>query len=136
MIKSQTISKTHNSPSPLPNEDRILVNHSHVWALADGAGGTGILCGEWAEFLLKHLPDAPIHTFEEFITWLEPQTEAFVQQYEPLMQQDVFQLKDKATLLTGSANYTYNGFHKNSESIMLTDNQEAICTSNGRFNYS
>ena len=90
MTKSQTISKTHNSQSPLPNEDRIWVEHSHIWALADGAGGTGILCGEWAEFLLKHLPNTPIHTFEEFITWLEPQTEAFVQQYEPLMQQDVF----------------------------------------------
>jgi Protein phosphatase 2C len=93
VTKSQTISKTHNSPSPLPNEDRIWVERPRVWALADGAGGTGILCGEWAEFLLKNLPDAPIHTFEEFITWLEPQTEAFVQQYEPLMQQDVFQLK-------------------------------------------
>lgn len=37
-----------------------------------------------------------------------------------------FCIIDKAMLLTGSANYTYNGFHKNSESIMLTDNQEAI----------
>jgi hypothetical protein len=37
-----------------------------------------------------------------------------------------FCIIDKAILLTGSANYTYNGFHKNSESIMLTDNQEAI----------
>ena len=90
---AQTISKTHNSPSPLPNEDRIWVEQPHICALADGAGGTGILCGEWAEFLLKHLPNAPIHTFEEFITWLEPLTEAFVQRYEPLMQQDVFQLK-------------------------------------------
>ena len=37
-----------------------------------------------------------------------------------------FCIIDKTILLTGSANYTYNGFHKNSESIMLTDNQEAI----------
>ena len=37
-----------------------------------------------------------------------------------------FCIIDKNILLTGSANYTYNGFHKNSESIMLTDNQEAI----------
>lgn len=37
-----------------------------------------------------------------------------------------FCIIDNATLLTGSANYTYNGFHKNSESIMLIDNQEAI----------
>ena len=93
VIKFQTISKTHNSQLPLPNEDRVWVNHPHVWALADGAGGTGILCGEWAEFLLKHLSYTPIHTFEEFIIWLEPLTETFVQQYEPLMQQDVFQLK-------------------------------------------
>lgn len=78
MTKPQTISKIHNSPSPLPNEDRVWVEHPHVWALA---GGIGILCGEWAEFLLKNLPDDPIHTFEEFITWLEPLTEVFVQQY-------------------------------------------------------
>jgi hypothetical protein len=37
-----------------------------------------------------------------------------------------FCIIDNTILLTGSANYTYNGFHKNSESIMLTDNQEAI----------
>lgn len=90
---AQTISKTHKSPSPLPNEDRMRVGHLHVWALADGAGGTGILCGEWAEFLLNHLPTQPILTFEEFVSWLAPQTEAFVQQYEPVMQQDAFQLK-------------------------------------------
>ena len=60
MTKSQTISKTHNSPLPLPNEDRIWVEHPYVLALVDGAGGTGILCGEWAEFLLKYLPDTPI----------------------------------------------------------------------------
>lgn len=89
---AQTISKTHKSPSPLPNEDRMRVGEQ-VWALADGAGGTGILCGEWAEFLFTHLPTQPILTFEEFVSWLAPQTEAFVQQYEPLMQQDTFQLK-------------------------------------------
>jgi hypothetical protein len=37
-----------------------------------------------------------------------------------------FCIIDSAILLTGSANYTYNGFHKNSESIMMTDNKEAI----------
>jgi hypothetical protein len=37
-----------------------------------------------------------------------------------------FCIIDKAILLTGSANYTYNGFHKNSESIMLINNKEAI----------
>lgn len=93
MIKAQTLSKTHNSPSPLPNEDRISLAQPNTWAVADGAGGTGILCGEWAEFLLKHLPKAFISNWEEFITWLEPLTEAFVQEYEPLMQKDTFQLK-------------------------------------------
>lgn len=93
MIKSQTLSKTHNSPSPLPNEDRISLAQPNIWAVADGAGGTGILCGEWAEFLLKHLPKAFISNWEEFINWLEPLTEAFVQEYEPLMQKDTFQLK-------------------------------------------
>ena len=93
MIKSQTLSKTYNNPSPLPNEDRVLVALPQVVAVADGAGGTGILCGEWAEFLLNHLPSQAIHTFEEFIKWLEPQTEAFMTAFEPQMQQDAFQLK-------------------------------------------
>ena len=93
VIKSQTLSKTHNSLSPLPNEDRVLVALPHIAGVADGAGGTGILCGEWAEFLLNHLPKKPIHTFEEFIKWLEPQTEAFMTTFEPQMQQDAFQLK-------------------------------------------
>ncbi len=92
VIQAQSISKTYNSSSLLPNEDRIWVDGNLI-ALADGAGGTGILCGEWAEFLVKHLPTSPIHTFDEFIAWLEPQTEAFVEQYEPMMQQDAFQLK-------------------------------------------
>ncbi|MDZ7898682.1 MAG: hypothetical protein U5N85_11745 [Arcicella sp.] len=78
---------------PLPNEDRIWVDNPCVWAVADGAGGTGILCGEWAEFLLKYLPDAPIGTFEEFMAWLEPLTETFINTFEPQMQQDAFQLK-------------------------------------------
>lgn len=91
-MQSQTLPKTHNTTSPLPNEDRISLAHN-LWAVADGAGGTGILCGEWAEFLLKHLPKTCINNWGEFLHWLEPLTEAFVQEYEPLIQHDTFQLK-------------------------------------------
>ncbi|WP_044173562.1 protein phosphatase 2C domain-containing protein [Flectobacillus major] len=91
--KAQTLSKTHNNPSPLPNEDRISFTLPNIWAVADGAGGTGILCGEWAEFLLAHLPSVYINSWEAFIAWIEPLAEAFIQEYEPLIQHDSFQLK-------------------------------------------
>jgi len=37
-----------------------------------------------------------------------------------------FCIVDQQVLLTGSANYTYSGFHKNNESIIITDEQESI----------
>lgn len=37
-----------------------------------------------------------------------------------------FCIIDQAVLLTGTANYTYNGFHKNNESIFLIDQSDII----------
>jgi hypothetical protein len=37
-----------------------------------------------------------------------------------------FCIVDQQVLLTGSANYTYSGLHKNNESIIITDEQESI----------
>lgn len=37
-----------------------------------------------------------------------------------------FCIVDQQVLLTGSANYTYSGFYKNNESIIITDEQESI----------
>lgn len=37
-----------------------------------------------------------------------------------------FCIIDQRILLTGSANYTYNGFYKNNESIIVTDEEESV----------
>lgn len=37
-----------------------------------------------------------------------------------------FCIVDRQVLLTGSANYTYSGLHKNNESIIITDEKESI----------
>lgn len=89
----QSIAKTHGSEAaPLPNEDAFRVAEGFL-ALADGAGGTGLLCGEWAAYLVHHLPATPLCTFATFMEWLEPLAEAFVSQYEPIIQHDSYQLK-------------------------------------------
>lgn len=91
-ISHQSISKTYGYSQTLANEDRQRIFPNLV-AIADGAGGTGILCGEWAGFLLEHLPTQNLVSFEAFLAFLEPQAQAFVDKFEPLMQQDAFQLK-------------------------------------------
>lgn len=62
-------------------------------AVADGAGGTGIYCGEWADFVLKALPTESIQSFKEFTQWMETFAEDFIEKYEPLVQQDSFKLR-------------------------------------------
>jgi hypothetical protein len=52
-------------------------------AVADGAGGTGIYCGEWANFLLDNLPIEPITTYEAFLDWFGNIIDPFLAEYEP-----------------------------------------------------
>ena len=45
------------------NEDRLIVEkkeQSIIFGIADGAGSSGIYCGEWASYLLEKLSDTPI----------------------------------------------------------------------------
>lgn len=74
------------------NEDR-LCQKSYLHSVADGAGGTGILCGEWAEYVLSNLPESAIVSFEGFIDWFRNFSDAFVEHYEPILRHDPFQLR-------------------------------------------
>jgi hypothetical protein len=88
----KVISQSIPKQKYLPNEDRWVVK-SPVYAVADGAGGTGILCGEWAEQLVTNLPNEPFIDFTAFVAWLEPLAEAFILQHEQTLQADTHQLK-------------------------------------------
>lgn len=77
----------------LSSEDRHIVHQDILYAVSDGAGGTGILCEEWAAYLLDHLPSKPFIDFNHFILWLEPLAETFVSKNEQLLQNDNHQLK-------------------------------------------
>lgn len=89
-VRSQSIPKDFVSVNL--NEDRVRVTENFM-ALADGAGGTGIFCGEWAKFLLAKLPPDPIRSFEDFKIWLEQNVDDFLAQYEPIIAQDSYKMR-------------------------------------------
>jgi serine/threonine protein phosphatase PrpC len=64
------------------NEDRIRCEDNFV-AIADGAGGTGIYCGEWADFLLQNLPKKPIKKYADFYKWYLELQEPFLEVFDP-----------------------------------------------------
>ncbi len=88
--KIQSIAKLLSDKTE--KEDKVLKKDT-LYALADGAGGTGILCGEWAELVLSNLPENAIVSFTGFIDWFKNFSEAFIEQYEPILRQDSFQLR-------------------------------------------
>lgn len=69
------------------NEDRIRCEDNFV-AIADGAGGTGIYCGEWAEFLLVNLPNHPITNYASFEKWFTELQEPFLEKHEQSLVND------------------------------------------------
>lgn len=74
------------------NEDRLLQS-GIFYAISDGAGGSGILCGEWGELALSRLVEKPISSFLDFTLWLGAFVDEFVEQYEQLITEDSFQLR-------------------------------------------
>jgi len=67
------------------NEDRVVVKEiSHnklLFGLADGAGSSGLYCGEWAQCLLDNLPKNPITNCDDFNDWIESFWESFYNKY-------------------------------------------------------
>lgn len=56
------------------NEDRFRLAetaHGLLAAVADGAGGSGLYCGAWAEALVANLPDRPLRDAEALNDWTE-----------------------------------------------------------------
>ena len=53
-----------------PSENQDFA-HPDLWALSDGAGGTGFYAAEWAEYLCQKLPEIPFESKEAFSGWFE-----------------------------------------------------------------
>jgi serine/threonine protein phosphatase PrpC len=66
-IKAQSISK-HDGDFVSQNEDAIRTEKS-LFALSDGAGGTGVEAHQWAQYLLQNLPETPIFDFAALSDW-------------------------------------------------------------------
>ena len=65
----------HNSiPNPIEkvnesmNEDVCFVSKNKI-GIADGAGGVGIFCKDWANYLLKKTPDYSFNSKDEISIW-------------------------------------------------------------------
>ena len=47
------------------NEDAVIAQNKMI-AVSDGAGGGGVFADLWSHYLLNHLPNQPISSFEKF----------------------------------------------------------------------
>lgn len=72
-----------------PNEDALRADpETGCFAVADGAGGTGIFSGQWARYLLDHLPTEPLRTYTELTAWIETIWEVFYEEKEAQLWSD------------------------------------------------
>jgi len=78
------------------NEDRINVlktNNSYIFGVADGAGSSGIYCGEWAEMLLENIPKNPIKNCLQLNLWVQNVFPDFYHKYKSISDDDFIKNK-------------------------------------------
>jgi len=99
-FRSIHISKSYVSFPEEKGEDRFQIGKNFA-AVADGSGGTGIFCGEWADYLLQHITTQPIVTYEDFIAYLYPLAGSFSSEFENIVGNDAY--KKNRFFLEGSS---------------------------------
>ena len=79
------------APLYADNEDAAHADDpANVWAVADGAGGTGIFVGEWAQYLTQNVPAQPFANLNDLSNWLGGHWMAFFDRYRPRAETDPF----------------------------------------------
>jgi hypothetical protein len=78
----------------LVNEDAAIARKELI-AVSDGAGGGGIFADLWSKYLVEHLPDNPITTFEVFDSWIDGIWEPFYNDCEEKAKAEGGMLLDK-----------------------------------------
>jgi hypothetical protein len=73
------------------NEDAIIISENSnfdLFAMSDGAGGAGIYCKEWANYIVKNQPEFPILSEEEANKWFQKTSKSFYEFIKPKVNYD------------------------------------------------
>lgn len=71
----------------LVNEDAAISRKSIV-AVSDGAGGGGLYADLWSRYLMEHLPEEPLTSFEQTDLWIDGIWESFYNECEERAKQE------------------------------------------------
>jgi len=126
-MKSQQQSVGKEAPVHTDNEDAWRTDsEAGVWAVADGAGGTGIYAGEWAQHLVRQVPDSPFQGLDGLTHWLDAEWGSFYETYQPLAQRNY--LIDRKFMGEGSS-ATLATLHRQADSLhwMVYGDAVALC---------
>jgi hypothetical protein len=81
-------------------QDNIIRNNEDAFkeydkcvAMADGAGGIGILADQWAKMLVNKIPDHPFDGIKGIDKWLSGFWKEFYEKYRPDLINDAWKLK-------------------------------------------
>jgi hypothetical protein len=86
-----TIFDFYSKLSEDENEDalRIFENSNfNLFAMSDGAGGAGIYCKEWANYIVENQPEFPILSNEEANIWFQKISKSFYEFIKPIVNYD------------------------------------------------
>lgn len=76
------------------NEDAVKATEKWI-AVSDGAGGGGVFADKWSRYLVDHLPDEPMTTYDAFDKWLDSIWEPFYNEYEEIAKKEGGMLLNK-----------------------------------------
>ena len=77
--------------SEVENEDAIAIRENNdfmLFAMSDGAGGIGIYCKEWADYIVKNQPDYPIDSNKDSKLWFQEMSKSFYEYMKPRVNYD------------------------------------------------
>lgn len=76
-IRAQSIAKKDGAFRS-ENEDAVRVSgDGRIFAISDGAGGTGVEAHRWSQYLLEKLPAAPLESFADLQSWQDAIWQAY-----------------------------------------------------------
>ena len=78
----------------ITNEDAVIAR-DYAIAVSDGAGGGGVFADLWSHYLVEHLPEKPIKSYQAFDKWIDSIWEPFYNDCEKEAQKEGGMLLNK-----------------------------------------
>ena len=78
----------------ITNEDAVIARENFI-AVSDGAGGGGVFADLWSNYLVEHLPEKPIKSYQAFDKWIDSIWESFYNDCEKDAQKEGGMLLNK-----------------------------------------